>query len=30
MPNADPGYLDVLAAVVGDHLAEHREVSSTP
>jgi ferrochelatase len=25
MPNADPGYLDVLAEVVRDHLAEARE-----
>jgi ferrochelatase len=30
MPNADPAYLDVLAAVVGDHLAEQREASSSP
>jgi ferrochelatase len=30
MPNADPAYLDVLAAVVRDHLAQRREVLTSP
>jgi len=30
MPNADPAYLDVLADVVGDHLAEHRGAPASP
>jgi ferrochelatase len=30
MPNADPAYLDVLAAVVRDHLDEHREALTSP
>jgi ferrochelatase len=30
MPNADPAYLDVLAAVVGDHLVEHRGAFASP
>jgi ferrochelatase len=30
MPNADPAYLDVLAAVVRDHLDERREAFASP